>query len=149
MLTVCILLFLSGSTFVGIIFWCISSIVPHILTFRNKLYLGLIWTPYLFFLIFFGGFTYDSYIEKMGYEKESSVEKLERVRILSMTKPKHVYISLLNLDTNKTYDGIYVAKHCNNQDMNDIGSEMSMKVTYITYKNHKNSVSFDVSKICD
>lgn len=89
------------------------------------------------------------YKENQGYEVISSVTKLERVRILNMTKPKHVYIDLVNLDTGVQSNRIYISKHCNNQDMSDIGSEMQMEVTYFEYKNGKSSIRYNTSHICD
>lgn len=89
------------------------------------------------------------YKERQGYKVISSVTKLERVRILNMTKPKHVYIDLVNLDTGVQSNRIYISKHCNNQDMDDIGSEMEMEVTYFKYKNGKSSIRYNTSHICD
>jgi hypothetical protein len=90
-----------------------------------------------------------AYKEKQGYEVTSSITKLERVRILNMTKPKHVYIDLVNLETGITCNRIYVSKHCNNQDMSDIGSEMGMEVTYLEYKNGESGIRYNTSRICD
>lgn len=89
-----------------------------------------------------------NYKENQGYEVISSVTKLERVRILNMTKPKHVYIDLVNLVTGVQSNRIYISKHCNNQDMSDIGSEMQMEVTYFEYKNGKSSIRYNTSHIC-
>ena len=47
------------------------------------------------------------YKKNQGYEVISSITKLERVRILNMTKPKHVYIDLINLATGVQSNGIY------------------------------------------
>lgn len=90
-----------------------------------------------------------AYKEKQGYEVISSITKLERVRILNMTKPKHVYIDLINLATGAQSNRIYVSKHCNNQDMSDVGSEMGMEVTYFEYKNGQSGIKYNISHICN
>jgi hypothetical protein len=89
------------------------------------------------------------YKKNQGYEVISSITKLERVRILNMTKPKHVYIDLINLATGVQSNRIYVSKHCNNQDMSDVGSEMEMEVTYFKYKNGQSGIKYNVSHICE
>lgn len=89
------------------------------------------------------------YNGRSDFEVVSSITKLERVQILSMTKPKHVYIDLVNLNTGERSNGIYVSKHCIGQDMNDIGAEMEMEVTYFQYKNGTSSVMYNTSYICN
>lgn len=78
----------------------------------------------------------------------NSVEKIERVKILSMTKPNHVYISVLSLETNDVTKNIYVSKFCDHQNLNDIGTEINIPVKYVTYRNGTTDVLYNASTVC-
>lgn len=146
-----ILMFLSGFGLITISFFIVYEIITNIIQSRivKLIFKVTFIVLYLAILHWFISWLAGEYNNSKSHESISSVEKIERVKILSMTKPNHVYISVLNLETKNVTKDIYVGKFCDTMNINDIGSEVNLPVKYVTYRNGKVVLIYNTSKVCD
>ncbi len=56
--------------------------------------------------------------------------EIRRYRLVSYNPPKHFYVTIKDLQTNQTYESLYVSKHCNNHATNKLGDDYNIQITH-------------------
>lgn len=73
---------------------------------------------------------------------ESAKEEVARFKLTKITKPKHVYVDLVGVESNKVFKNIHVAKYCKNINENSIGEEFNIQIHKYYHKETEQFIQF-------
>ena len=63
-----------------------------------------------------------------GYEVRS-------YKLIALTSPKHVYVTIEDVKSGNVYDRLYVSKHCNNHSANKLGDTYNIQIRHYHMSN--------------
>lgn len=76
--------------------------------------------------------TYEEYASKQDPVRTNTGTELHRIRLDGWNPPKHFYVDFTDLTSNKSYERVYVSKHCNTSGSLRRGEEYNVKVQVYT-----------------